>query len=191
MNVSCKELRRRAWKRLSEGNYGKSLGVTVVGSLVGSAAGIFTNGAMNYGVCNFFASQQRGDDVEFTEAFDGFSRYGDTFVGNLLSAIFIFFWSWLLVIPGIIKTYAYSMMYYVMKDFNLDGSEAITKSKELMKGYKWKLFVLNLSFIGWIILSMLTFGLGAIFLQPYIQATEAEFYAELLNEHGITLVPVE
>lgn len=189
--VSCKELRKRAWDRLKDGNYARSLGVSVLGGIVGSAGWIFTSGAMNYGVCNYFASQQRGDKPEFTEMFDGFSRYGDTLIGALLSGIFIFLWSLLFVIPGIIKTYAYSMMYYVMKDFNLEGSEAITKSRELMDGYKWKLFVLNLSFIGWILLGAVTFGIGSIFLMPYMQATEAEFYAELLKEHNITLVRVD
>lgn len=86
----------------------------------------------------------------------------------------------------IVKSLSYSMTFYVMVDFNLSGTEAISKSVELMKGYKAKLFRLGLSFFGWYLLSSLTFGIGAIFLAPYVQATVAEFYAELLDCHGIT-----
>ena len=86
----------------------------------------------------------------------------------------------------LIKSFSYSMTFYVMVDFNLSGTEAISKSVELMKGYKAKLFRLGLSFFGWYLLSSLTFGIGAIFLAPYVEATVAEFYAELLDCHGIT-----
>jgi len=191
MDVSCKELRKRAWDKLSNGNYGKSLGATFIGSLIGSAGFIFTMGSMNYGVYNFFAAQQRGDNTDLTDIFDGFGRYGDTLLGGLLQSIFISLWTLLFFIPGIIKSYSYSMMYYVMKDFNLGGGEAITKSRQLMNGYKWKLFKLEFSFIGWILLSMITFGIGSIFLAPYIQAANAEFYAELLKCNGIELVKVD
>ena len=85
-----------------------------------------------------------------------------------------------------IKSFSYSMTFYVMVDFNLSGTEAISKSVELMKGYKAKLFRLGLSFFGWYLLSSLTFGIGTIFLAPYVEATVAEFYAELLDCHGIT-----
>lgn len=85
----------------------------------------------------------------------------------------------------LIKSFSYSLTFYVMVDFNLSGTEAISKSVELMKGYKAKLFRLGLSFFGWYLLSSLTFGIGAIFLAPYVEATVAEFYAELLDCHGI------
>ena len=86
----------------------------------------------------------------------------------------------------IVKSLSYSMTFYVMVDFNLSDRKAISKSVELMKGYKAKLFRLGLSFFGWYLLSSLTFGIGAIFLAPYVEATVAEFYAELLDCHGIT-----
>ncbi|MCM1395786.1 MAG: DUF975 family protein [Corallococcus sp.] len=190
MDVSCKELRKRAWNRLADGNYGKSLGASFLGAVIGSAGWFFTSGSMTYGVDNYFAAQQRGDETEFTDIFDGFGRYGNTLLGGLLQSIFIALWSILLVIPGIIKTYAYSVTFYVMKDFDLGATEAITKSRELMDGYKWKLFKLELSFIGWYLLSAITFGIGSIFLAPYVRATMAEFYAELLKCNGVELVQV-
>lgn len=184
MDVSCKELRKRAWDRLSNGNYGLSLGVSTLGGVI-NCAGIFTYGPVSYGVGKYYIDQQRGLKPKFESMFDGFPLYGKTFVTGLLEQLFIFLWSLLLVIPGIIKGYSYAMVKYVMVDFDLSGEEAITKSRELMDGYKWKLFTLELSFIGWIILSAFTFGIGSILLAPYIEAAEAEFYAELLKAHDI------
>ena len=188
MEVSCKELRSRAWNRL-KGHYWESLGASFVGSFIGSLCALFTSGPMTYGVAGFYVDQQRGKETKFSQIFDGFECYGRTFVGFLLQYVFIMLWSLIpvagFIIGGIIKPLAYSMTFYVMRDFDLDGGDAITKSKEMMNGYKGKLFKLRLSFIGWILLSMLTFGIGAIFLAPYMDATMAEFYAELRRCNGI------
>ena len=185
-DVSCKELRKRAWNRLADGNYGSSLGVTFLGDIINGAAGIFTYGSIAYGTGKYYIDQQRGLKPKFETMFDGFSLYGSTLVTGLLQQLFLFFWTLLLFIPGIIKQFSYSMVQYVMVDFDLSGTEAITKSRELMNGYKWKLFKLQLSFIGWELLAgLLTFGIGLIFLMPYEQAASAEFYAELLKCHDI------
>ena len=188
MVVSCKELRARARETL-KGKYWESLGASFVGNLIGGICPLFTSGAMTYGLNGYYVDQQRGKKTEFVQIFDGFNYYGRTFVGWLLEYIFIALWSLIpiagFIIGGIIKPLSYGMTFYVMRDFDLDGNDAITKSKELMDGYKWKLFKLRLSFIGWILLSLLTFGIGSIFLLPYIDATIAEFYAELRRCHGL------
>lgn len=190
MEVSCKELRSRAWERL-RGNYWNSLGVSVIGGIIAGICAIITGGPMTYGMVSYYVDQQRGKKPEFMQVFDGFNRFGDTFIGYLLQTVFICLWSLIpivgFVIGGLIKPFSYSMTFYVMRDFNLGGNDAITKSRELMNGYKWKLFKLRLSFIGWILLSMLTFGIGALFLMPYMDATMAEFYAELLKCNNIVL----
>lgn len=224
MQVSCKELRKRAWEKLSHGNYWTSVLVTLAVSIANGVAGIFTFGPMNYGSAKFFLYAQRGKKVDIDMIGDGFTSYGKTFLTGLLLVVFIFLWSLVIIVPQIIssvclvwirmdmaqtivppilaltccaimlimcwlpivKSLSYSMTFYVMVDFNLSGTEAISKSVELMKGYKAKLFRLGLSFFGWYLLSSLTFGIGAIFLAPYVQATVAEFYAELLDCHGIT-----
>lgn len=186
MDVSCKELRKRAWDRLADGCYGSSLGVSFLGGVINGAAGIFTSGPIEYGTGKFYVDQQRGLKPKFETMFDGFSLYGRTFVTGLLKSIFLFLWTLLFFIPGLIKTYSYAMVQYVMVDFDLSGEEAITKSRELMDGYKWKLFKLQLSFIGWELLALcFTFGIGMVFLAPYEQAANAEFYAELLKCHDI------
>ncbi len=188
MEVSCKELRQRAWNRLADGNYWQSFGASVVGAIVGSVGFIFTAGAMSAGVTSYYIKQQRDQDPEFGEIFCGFERYGSTLGGYLLRAIFIFLWSIIPIVGQIfgawVKPLAYSQMYYLMMDEGLGAGDSITRSKEMMNGYKWKLFKLNLSFIGWYLLGVLTFGIGMLFLAPYLDATMAEFYAELRRCHG-------
>ncbi len=106
----------------------------------------------------------------------------------LLTTIFKFLWSLLLVIPGIIKSYSYSQSYFIYYDTYVETGEtpryldSITASRHLMNGFKAKLFFLDLSFIGWHILSMLTLGIGYLWLIPYIASTKAAFYQDLPKE---------
>lgn len=104
----------------------------------------------------------------------------NTILINIMQNIFVILWSLLLIIPGIIKSYQYSMIGYMLAENpKLDRKRAFELTKKMMNGNKWRLFVLELSFIGWYILSVLTFGIGIIFLLPYVQATNAQFYLEL------------
>ncbi|MDN6362084.1 MAG: DUF975 family protein [Tetragenococcus koreensis] len=106
----------------------------------------------------------------------------------LLTAIFQFLWSLLLVIPGVIKGYSYSQSYYIYYDtYEETGQtprylDSITASRHLMDGFKAKLFFLDLSFIGWHILSLLTLGIRYLRRMPYINATKAAFYNNLPKE---------
>lgn len=106
----------------------------------------------------------------------------------ILRGIFVFLWSLLLIVPGIVKAYAYSQSYYVYKDMLAATPEgqpkprfrdAITRSRQLMVGHKWQLFVLQLSFIGWAILSGITMGIGQLWLVPYTYGTFANYYDNL------------
>lgn len=94
----------------------------------------------------------------------------------------------LFLIPGIIKSYSYAQANFIYYDI-LEGTgqkpgylECITASRRLMNGYKGQLFWLDLSFIGWHILAVLTCGIGYLWLNPYIYATKAAFYNNLPNE---------
>ena len=99
---------------------------------------------------------------------------------GFLSALFVLLWSLLFIIPGIIKAYSYSMSTYIMaEDPSISSLDAITKSKEMMKGHKFELFVLDLSFIFWHLLGSITFGFAYIYIFPYIEATKANFYLKL------------
>lgn len=188
MEVSSKELRNRAWNRL-KGNYWKSFGASIVGGIVGGIGLIFTSGPTTAGVCRYYVKQQREENPEFGEIFSGFSRYGSALGGYILRAIFIFLWGIIPIVGQLfavwVKPFAYSQMYYLMMDYGLSAGDSITKSKEMMAGYKWKLFCLEFSFIGWILLCLLTFGIGWLFLMPYYEAAHAEFYAELIACHEL------
>lgn len=101
----------------------------------------------------------------------------------LVKNIYIFLWTLLLIIPGIIKSYAYSMVPYILADNpNIGVNRAIELSNEMTRGHKLDMFVLDLSFIGWYILGMIPFGLGVLFVNPYFNATNAELYLVLRKE---------
>lgn len=123
----------------------------------------------------------------FKDAFRGFSKLfiGGVILLAILIAIFTSLWALLLVIPGIIKSYSYSQSYFIYYDVVTETGEkpkvldTITASRKLMNGYKGKLFWLDLSFIGWHLLALLTAGIGYLWLNPYITATKAAFYEQL------------
>lgn len=111
------------------------------------------------------------------DAFCGFDDYWSALKLHLLSGLYIFLWSLLLVIPGIIKTYAYSMSVYILaENKGKSARECIKESVAMTMGYKVDLFVLGLSFIGWGLLSCITFGIALIWVMPYMQATYANAY---------------
>lgn len=102
---------------------------------------------------------------------------------SIVQGIFVFLWSLLLLIPGIIKGLAYSQAYFLLKDHpEYSTLEAITESRKRMVGYKWKYFLLNLSFIGWGILCIISLGIGFLWLIPYYSTTLAEFYDEIIAD---------
>lgn len=120
---------------------------------------------------------------ELISPFTG-GKAGATLINWFLTYVFTVLWSFLFIIPGIVKSYAYSMSYYITDDWARQGykvknTEAINASKEMMKGHKWELFVLDLSFLGWYILSLITFGLASLYVTPYHYATRAAFYRHL------------
>ena len=100
-------------------------------------------------------------------------------VTYLLEAVYLFLWG-LLIIPAFIKPFSYSMAFYILADNpEMSANDAITQSRKMMDGYKWKLFCLHFSFIGWHILAVLTCGILYLWLAPYIQASVAEFYKDI------------
>lgn len=113
------------------------------------------------------------------------SGYTGKFFGNVwalfLRDLFVFLWSLLLVIPGIVKSYEYRLVEYICaENAGISPKDAMAKSKELMQGQKWNAFVLDLSFLGWNILNGLTFGiLGVFYVQPYQLLTNASLYLKL------------
>ena len=115
----------------------------------------------------------------FRFAFNGGNYLG--IVGTMfLKGIFTFLWTLLFIIPGIIKSYAYRMVPYILADNpNIGARRAIELSNEMTRGHKFDMFILDLSFLGWYLLGMLALLIGVLFVHPYKDATEAELYLVL------------
>ena len=133
---------------------------------------------------NKFFIKNTTEKPEMAEIFSGYNK---NLAKNVLiyiwAAIKIFLWMLLLIVPGIIKAFEYAMIPYILAENpDITSKEAFAMSKKMMKGNKLNYFALNLSFIGWVLLAMLTFGIGLFFLLPYINAALAEFYVEVKNK---------
>ena len=114
----------------------------------------------------------------------GFANWGRNVWGMLLMTIFVFLWTMLLIIPGIIKAFAYALVPYILVDKpELSANQAIDLSIKMMKGHKFDYFWLSLSFIGWGILAICTLGIGLFWLLPYIYTTYAAFYEDVKAEY--------
>lgn len=147
---------------------------------VGKLASNIFNPVIMFGFTKIFYDLAQGEKAEISKLFYGFTNFGNVFVTNLLSSIFILLWSLLLLIPGIVKGYSYSMINYILCDNpEMSGTEAINESKRIMDGHKMDLFVLHLSFIPWVLLGCITCGLGFIYVIPYMQATITNFYNDI------------
>ena len=116
----------------------------------------------------------------FATLFSRFSIWGRAFGLRFMTTLLTFLWSLLFIVPGIIASYRYALAPYLMAENpDMDVMEAIARSKELMDGNKGRLFCLQLSFIGWSLLCVLTLGIGYLWLAPYQNAAEAAFYLEV------------
>lgn len=117
----------------------------------------------------------------------GFRRWGRNVWGMFLVGFFTSLWSLLLIVPGIIKFYAYAMTPYILIDNpELSANQAINLSCKMMKGHKFDLFFLQLSFIGWGILSVFTGGIGLLWLMPYMMGAQAAFYQDIKQNFSQT-----
>lgn len=131
---------------------------------------------------NFFSvAMYRGDATSLEDIFrEGFDNFGRKLGGYLWMELFIYLWSLLFVIPGIIKAISYALTPYILADCkNVRATDALKLSMRMMEGHKWEYFVLGLSFIGWTLLTSLTCGLLYVFyVGPYMNNTFAGYYAE-------------
>ena len=131
---------------------------------------------------NFFSvAMYRGEPSSIEDIFrEGFDNFGRKLGGYLWMELFIYLWSLLFVIPGIIKAISYALTPYILADCkNVRATDALKLSMRMMEGHKWEYFVLGLSFIGWMLLTSLTCSLLYVFyVGPYMNNTFAGYYAE-------------
>lgn len=183
---------------------------------------IVISGAGKLGYAVFNLKLVDNKDAAFSDLFSQFDRLGDGFCMNFLTGLFTFLWSLLFVIPGIVKSFSYAMTPYILAEHpEMTVTEAITESRHVMDGNKWRLFCLSFSFIGWSLLcaaptlialavisgyAVATGNLavflwmipcsipsfiGSLFLMPYQEAAYAAFYRDISETTPVTLTPVE
>lgn len=141
-------------------------------------------GTIVLGFYNTFLKLSRDEEVDINDLTSKRTNYLKGFLLLFLKRFFVRIWSLLLVIPGIVAMYEYSLAYYIfLDDPDISITEAINLSKDLMKGHKMDMFILDLSFILWYIASLFTFGLLLLYVIPYQEVTKALFYNQIINEY--------
>ncbi len=152
-------------------------------SIIGLIAVYVITPPLSLGLVMVYLDVTYGDPVEISTLFKGFQKMGKAIALYLWMLLFIFLWSCLFIIPGIIKSYSYSMAYYILAENpDMTAREAITESKIIMNGHKLDYFVLQLSFFFWALLIIVTFGIAAIYVEPYMQLTFTNFYHNIKRQ---------
>ena len=138
------------------------------------------SGPFQLGFAGYFLKRIRGEEITIKNIFDGFKSFLNSFLLLLIMLLFVFLWALLLIVPGIVKSFGYSMAFFIMYDDpQIKPLEALKKSQIMMKGNKMNLFTLCLSFIGWFLLGALTFGIAYFWINPYCELSIANFYENL------------
>ncbi|MCQ2511271.1 MAG: DUF975 family protein [Lachnospiraceae bacterium] len=169
------------------GNLGTSFLAEIAGKSITAIAcavpfgGLLVGGPLAVATAEIYTKNTDHNKPQFLDLFNGFrENFGENFLLGILKSVFIFLWTMLFIIPGFVKMYSYAMTEYLMaRDKNLTAMEAIKTSRELMHGNKMRLFMLNLSFIGWILLTIVTFGIAAIYVKPYMSTARTEFFNDI------------
>jgi uncharacterized membrane protein len=160
----------------------------IIGAISGSTAGIATiilTGPLYLGFVMFIIAISKGEKAEISTLFDGFKHFGNAMILGILHMLYLILWTMLFIIPGIIKRYSYAMCYFILSENpDISPNEAITQSRKIMDGHKWRLFCLHFSYIGWVLLSMLTFGILLLWVVPKMELAQYEFYLDLKNRQA-------
>lgn len=157
---------------------------------VGWIGTLIIGGPYLLGWSAFFLSLSRKEEPRLAQLFEGFYHFANALVAYLLMTLFIILWTLLFIIPGFVAILSYSQTFFILADDpQLKGSEALRKSKAMMKGNRWKLFCLLWRFFGWFLLGVLSMGIGFLWIVPYLATTMAHFYNDLKGETEPSVVP--
>lgn len=197
------------FEMFSQPNGGHLLAVLLAGIVLWGIFTLIVGGAVRLGYARFNLNLADGKDAAFSDLFSQKDRLWDGFCMKFLQGLYIALWSLLLVIPGVVKTYSYAMTPYIMAEHpSLTANEAITESRRIMDGNKWRLFCLDFSFIGWellcalpmyagyflflnnfsgseamaisiVLLLAVPLSIGFFFVRPYEEAAWATFYRDI------------
>ncbi len=201
MKISNSDIRSRAREALGGQIFDRtwliSLAAIAIISLVLNLASQMTCGIATFILTGplyvglhaaFLRLARRERDMEIGSIFEGCTNgFGENVKLGIMYTLYVMLWTLLFIIPGIIKSYSYALIYYIKADHPEYGwRECLDESERMMQGNKWRFFCLNLSFIGWSLLGSLACGIGVLWVSPYIQASTAVFYEELKREQGYT-----
>jgi uncharacterized membrane protein len=186
--ISIKERARFVLRR----NRGLSIGILVafwvlsalVSAMTAGIAGLLLLPPLTIGLYAYFLAIWRGESAGFETLFSGFSRYVQSLVAVLWMWLWTTLWSCLFVIPGLIKALSYFATPYLVSDYpDLDPREALKISMRITQGHLMEIFIMNLSFFGWYLLSAFTLGiLALVHVHPYQQISMAGLYESLLAD---------
>ncbi len=190
---------REAARKSLSGRWGEAVVVTLVLALIVAAfefipmdsylaflalLSLLISVPLQYGYYCFFLKLVREEEVGMSTLFDGFKDYIRVFGTLLLMSVYVLLWTLCLIIPGIIKGFSYALTPLILADYpEKSFNEVIELSMEMMDGKKMQLFLLYLSFIGWVLLSILTLGIGFLWLAPYMETAFVHFYLEAKQEY--------
>lgn len=159
------------------------LSSVVILALAVSIAWYILGSVIELGYARFNLDLLGGADARLESLFGYFGWFKTAFCARFLTGLYTFLWTLLLIIPGIVATYSYAMVPYILaEEPELTAGDAIAASKRMMEGNRWRLFCLEFSFIGWSILCAFTLGIGNLFLTPYQAAARAAFYRDLRGQ---------
>ncbi len=193
---SAYEYRKRAREALDGNIFSNSwlfllLAVLVADAILSFAGFTFIGmiillGPVSIGVASYTLHliRQTEQKNKIEPLLDGFrGNVGTNILVGVLDVLFVVLWSLLFIIPGIVKAISYSQSFYIALEHpEYDANTCITESRKMMNGRKWRYFCLQLSFIGWIIVGFLCFGIGMLWVSAYMQAANAAFYEDIKNE---------
>lgn len=153
----------------------------ILAALAAIAFNLIVGGTLQLGYARYHLGLIHGETPPFRTLFDYFSHWKTAALARLLKMVRILLWSLLLIVPGVMASYSYAMTEYLLaEDPELSPSEALAQSRVMMEGKRWRLFCLDLSFIGWQLLSsLIPLRIGTIVLSPYTETARAAFYREL------------
>ena len=163
---------------------------TFAASLSMGVLALLITGPISVGLATALLRQSdTGEGLKFDLLLDGFRKdFAGSFLLALMQTLFVMLWSLLLLIPGIVKAYAYSMAFYIKAEKpQYTWRECLDESRKIMKGNKLKFFGLQLSFIGWMIVGALCFGIGAFWVSAYMEAACAEFYKSIRIDDAVVV----
>lgn len=187
-NADLMEKAREALK----GKWGLAIGTFLLYTFIMGSFGamrrvglvsLLVAGPMELGAAIFSLSIARGKQARLEQLFDGFRFFTNALVTYLLTILYVFLWLLLLIVPGIIAALSYAMVFYILADNpTLKPDDVLERSKQMMDGYKLKLFYMFFRFFLLALLCVLTLGIGFLWFIPYVNITMAEFYEDIKDE---------